>query len=168
MENVMSEQMKLIGEAITNKNNEAKNKAQEKLKIAKLVKAKLIATNNSNTYILTREKEIKALIEMVEQRKQSIREYKKGKREDLAIIEQQEINFIMEEVPEVKNYYDTLPTEEDIEKYTKEIIDNYILEKGTTYQITMKDMGYVIKEVKNKYENADGNIVRKILQTYMR
>lgn len=167
VENMMSEQMKFISEAITLGNKERKATCEETLKTLKLIKAELVKANNSKDYTLDEKQEINTLIKMVEQREKSIKEYKNGNRNDLADIEQEEINLIFKIVPQVEEYFNSLPKETDIENYTKETINNYIATKDENYKLSMRDMGIIIKTVKEKYNNADGNIIRKTFQEYL-
>jgi uncharacterized protein YqeY len=164
IENLMNEQMHFISEAISQQNEARKNSAEEVLKTLKLIKAELIKTNNNKDYILDTNGEINTLIGMVEQRKKSIGEYKKGKREDLAEIETNEIQLIFTIEPKVKEHFDSLPNNDEVIAYTNECIKNLILEKGEDYTLSMKDMGYLVGQVKAKYKGADGNVIRKTLQ----
>jgi uncharacterized protein YqeY len=94
---------------------------------------------------------------MIEQRKDSIAQYLKGGREDLAESEQNEIKVIEEFVPEQ-------PTEEEIEKYTEDAIDAYIEQNDADYAISMKDMKAILSMVQERYPMANGKIVSKILK----
>lgn len=167
IENKMNEEMKIISESISVGNNEKKKASEEVLKTLKLIKAALTKANTTKDYSLTEEEEINTLIEMVEQRKGSIVEYKNAKREDLVTIEQGEINLIYEIAPEVKEYFDSLPTTEDIENFAKECVESYIAEKGSDYKLSMRDMGAIMKGVKGKYPKCDGLIIKNVFQTYL-
>ena len=164
IEGMMNEQMKFISEAISLGNDEKKASSEETLKTLKLIKADLTKANTTKEYTLTEAQEIYTLIAMVEQRNKSIKEYKNGGREDLVAIEQGEINLIFKIVPKVKEHFDSLPKDEDIENYAQECLNNYIAEKGENYTLSMRDMGALVKAVKGKYPNADGNIIKKVLQ----
>ena len=98
VENLMEETMHNISNAIEAKNAILRASEGEKLKTLKLIKAALTKANTTKEYALNEDKEVSTLIEMVEQRKKSIGEYKKGGREDLVEIEQGEINFIFKEL----------------------------------------------------------------------
>ena len=94
---------------------------------------------------------------MVEQRKDSISQYIKGGRNDLAEAEQKEIDVINEFIPEQ-------PTDEDIEKYTNDAITHYIEQNDFDYLISMKDMKAILSMVQEKYPMANGKIVSKVLK----
>jgi uncharacterized protein YqeY len=94
---------------------------------------------------------------MVEQRKDSIEQYIKGGRNDLAEAEQKEIDVIKEFIPD-------MPTEEEIEKYTYEAIDKYIAQNDSDYKISMKDTKAIMSMVQEKYPTANGKIVSKVLK----
>jgi uncharacterized protein YqeY len=102
-------------------------------------------------------KEAKILLKMIEQRKDSIAQYIKGGRQDLANAEQNEINVIKEFIPEQ-------PSEEEIEKYTEDCINAYIEQNDSDYLISMKDMKPILSMVQEKYPMANGKIVSKILK----
>jgi len=164
VENMMNEEMHNISEAINNEDNNKKTMAEETLKTLKLIKAALIKKNDKKEYTLEKQGEINALIEMVEQRNKSIAEYKKAARNDLVTIEENEIKLIMNISPKVKEHFDSMPKDEDIENYARECLNNYIAEKGEDYNLSMKDMGTLVKCVKTKYPNANGNIIKNVLQ----
>lgn len=164
VEEMINEQMHNISEAINVEDNNKKATAEELLKTLKLIKAALIKANDKKEYTLEEQGEIKTLIEMVEQRNKSIAEYKKGGRNDLVKEEENEINLIMGIAPKVKEHFDSMPKDEDIENYARECLNTYIVEKGEDYTLSMKDMGALVKSVKNKYPNANGNIIKNVLQ----
>lgn len=164
VEEMINEQMHNISEAISLEDNNKKTTAEELLKTLKLIKAALIKANDKKEYTLDEQGEIKTLIEMVEQRNKSIAEYKKGGRNDLVKEEENEINLIMEIAPKVKEHFDSMPNDEDIENYARECLNTYIVEKGEDYTLSMKDMGALVKSVKSKYPNANGNIIKNVLQ----
>lgn len=164
IEEMVNESMQNISESIHANNLVYKASEEEKLKILKLIKADLVKANDSKEYNLDSEGEAKVLIAMVEQRNKSIKEYQNGGREDLATIEKNEIALIMEIEPKVKEYFDSLPSEEDIENYTKQCLDEYVAEKGNEHTLSMADIGSLVKLVKAKYKDANGNIIKKVLQ----
>lgn len=96
-------------------------------------------------------------MKMVDQRKESISQYIKGGRNDLAEAEQKEIDVIKEYIPEQ-------PTDEEIEAYTNDTINNYVIEKGDDYQVSMKDMKAILSIVQEKYPMANGKIVSNVLK----
>jgi uncharacterized protein YqeY len=133
-----------------------KKREREKLDTLKLIKAELVKAEKDGI-TLDDAKEAKILIKMVEQRKDSISQYIKGGRNDLAEAEQKEIDIINEFIPEQ-------PTDEDIEKYTNDAITHYIEQNGSDYLISMKDMKAILSMVQEKYPMANGKIVSKVLK----
>ena len=91
---------------------------------------------------------------LAKQRRESIEQYEKGGRQDLAEQEKRELEIILEYLPEQLS-------EEEIEKIAKGIIE----EVGAS---SMKDLGKVMKTIMPKVKGkADGKkvneIVRKLL-----
>lgn len=133
-----------------------KKRERERLDTLKLIKAELVKAEKDGI-TLDDAKETKILIKMVEQRKDSISQYIKGGRNDLAEAEQKEIDVINEFIPEQ-------PTDEDIEKYTNDVITHYIEQNDSDYQVSMKDMKAIISMVQERYPMANGKIVSKVLK----
>lgn len=133
-----------------------KKREREKLDTLKLIKAELVKAEKDGIK-LDDAKEAKILIKMVEQRKDSISQYIKGGRNDLAEAEQKEIDVIKEFIPEQ-------PTEEEIEKYTNDTITHYIEQNDSDYQVSMKDMKAILSMVQERYPMANGKIVSKVLK----
>lgn len=92
---------------------------------------------------------IKVLQSEVKKRKESILEYQKGNREDLADREKAEIQII-------EKYLPAQMGEEEIRKTIKKII-RHLGDEGNLGKI----MGAVMAELKGK---ADGNLVKKIVE----
>ena len=133
-----------------------KAKDREKLSTLKLIKAELVKAEKDGI-TLDDAKEAKILMKMVDQRKESISQYIKGGRNDLAEAEQKEIDVIKQYIPEQ-------PTDEEIEAYTNDAINNYVIEKGDDYQVSMKDMKAILSIVQEKYPMANGKIVSNVLK----
>ena len=133
-----------------------KKRETDRLGTLKLIKAELVKAEKDGIK-LDDAKEAKILLKMIEQRKDSIAQYLKGGREDLAESEENEIKVIEEFVPEQ-------PTEEEIEKYTEDAIDAYIEQNDADYAISMKDMKAILSMVQERYPKANGKIVSKVLK----
>ena len=92
------------------------------------------------------------LINLIKQRKDSIEQFQKAKRDDLIKNEQSEIEIINEYLPQQK-------TQEEIEKIINEIITTNNLE-------SIKDMGKLMSIIKNDYAGeADMGLVGKIAKS---
>ena len=123
----------------------------------KLIKAELVNEQKSGKPY-DEALEAKILMKMVAQHVDSIVIFKNCGREDLAEKEEKEMEIIKTFIPEQ-------PTDEEISEFTSAAISAYILTKEAGYKLSMKAMGPLMKIVKEKYPNANGNIVKKTLQT---
>ena len=100
---------------------------------------------------LTKEQEIKVLQTLVKQRKESIELYEKGGRNELAEVEQKELEIL-------KNYLPELMDDNEIKNIVKSVID----EVGAT---SMADMGKIMPEVMNRGKGLiDGKSAQKVVQ----
>ncbi len=90
----------------------------------------------------------------VKERKNAIKEFKKGNREDLVELTRKEMDVLLEYLPEQL-------TEEEIEEIVKDIIEEV---KASS----MKDMGLVMQNVMPELKGrADGSLVNKIVKKYL-
>lgn len=100
---------------------------------------------------LSDEEALVVLRRLIKQRKDSIEQFKKGGREDLAQDEEKELQIIQEFVPEMPR--------EEIEKIVKNKKEELgIQDKSQSGKL----MGEVMKELKGK---ADGSIVKEIIDS---
>lgn len=132
----------------------------ERIKTLKLIKSEFVNKNPKAQYVLTEDQETGILLEMAEQRNKTIEKYKEVKREDLAAIEQGELDVIKEFTP-------AQPTEDDIKAFVSEAIDKYLSEQSEGYKLSIKDMGKIMPIVKAKFPNVKGNIVSEVLNSKM-
>ena len=132
----------------------------ERIKTLKLIKSEFVNKNPKAQYVLTEDQETGILLEMAEQRNKTIEKYKEVKREDLAAIEQGELDVIKEFTP-------AQPTEDDIKAFVSEAIDKYLSEQPEGYKLSIKDMGKIMPVVKAKFPNVKGNIVSEVLNSKM-
>ena len=109
-------------------------------------------TSGSNTE-LTDEKELQIITKMVQQRKDSIEQYTKAGRDDLAKAEQAELEILSSLLPNE-------PTEDDIHA----VIQG--LAAGREASFTMKDMRDVMTAVRAKYPTVNGGLVSNIFKTH--
>lgn len=93
--------------------------------------------------------EISILQKMVKQREESIEAYKKNNRFDLIETEVAEMDVLMNLLPNVAS-------KEEVEDYV-----TYWYPDG----IEKKDMGKVIKEIKEKFAGVDGKMVADIVKS---
>lgn len=133
---------KMIMEAV-------KTKESVKASVYRLIKnefLKYITAKNAKP--LDDATEITILQKMVKQREESIEAYKKGGREDLIVAEIAEMKVIQKLLPEV-------PTREDVINYVE-----YWYSNG----IEKKEMGKVIKELKDKFVGVDGKMIADVVK----
>ena len=98
--------------------------------------------------------EIKVLMKMVAQRKDSIEQYTAGGRPELAKAEQAELDYLEQFIPKQ-------PTEEEVAAYTQEVIDAM---KANGEEISMKIMKNVLTKVQEKYSMVNGKIVSQVVK----
>ena len=121
-----------------------------KAKTLKMLKSDIMYEKGKTGEDLSDEEILQVITRGAKRRKESIKEYKKGNREDLVKIEEAELEVIAEYLPEQMS-------EEEIKK----IIDETIKGIGT---VTKKDMGRIMGMImKDLKGTVDGNVVRNIL-----
>lgn len=123
--------------------------------VYKLIKAEFLKTEKEKDFKgWTDAAEIKILMKMAAQRNDSIDQYNKAGRTDLADAEKNELNYINKFIPKQ-------PTDEEVKAYTQEIINDM---KSKDMEVSMKNMKYVLGEVQKKYSMANGKIVSHVLK----
>jgi uncharacterized protein len=134
-----------------------KNKDQQKIDTLRLIRSAIKDKDISSRSSVNKE-EIKdteiltLLISLIKQRKDSIEQFQKAKREDLTKNEQNEIEIIKEYLPQQKS-------QEETEKIINEIILSNNLE-------SIKDMGKLMSIIKNDYAGeVDMGLVGKIAKS---
>ena len=117
------------------------------------IKDKDISTRTSvNKEVINDAEILSLLINLIKQRKDSIEQFQKAKRDDLIQNEQSEIEIIKEYLPQQK-------TEEETEKIITEIIKSNNLE-------SIKGMGKLMSIIKNDYAGeVDMGLVGKIAKS---
>lgn len=124
---------------------------KEKEKRAKLNKAGEEENKLDELSKLTDEEVMEVISSEAKKRKDSIEQYRKGNREDLAEQEEKELEILNDYLPEQMD-------EEEIRKIVKQKIEELGV---STPQETGKVMGAVMPQLKGK---ADGNVISKIVQ----
>jgi uncharacterized protein YqeY len=129
-----------------------KAKDAERLGTLRMVKSNLMNRKIEKGSDLTDEEVQKALQTLVKQRRDSIEQYEKANRADLAAKEASEIVFIEVYLPQAA-------TPEEIEQAVAEAV----VETGAT---TMKEMGMLMKAVQAKLtgKSADGKLVSEAVK----
>jgi len=129
-----------------------KAKDQVALRSIRAVKAALLLlkTDGSGEEV-TEEKEIKLLQKLVKQRKDSLEIYEKQDREDLAVIER-------EEIPHIEKYLPEAMSAEEL----KAAITKIVADTGAS---TMKDMGKVMGMANAQFAGkADGKTIASLVK----
>jgi uncharacterized protein YqeY len=129
-----------------------KNKDQVSLRGIRAIKAAiLLAKTDGSGEELNEEKEIKLLQKLVKQRQDSLDIYKKQNREDLAVVETEEIEVIQRYLPEQLS-----------EEKLKEVISRIIQESGAS---GIKDMGKVMGSASAQLAGkADGKAIAAMVK----
>lgn len=127
-----------------------KDKQQGKVKTYRAIKAEIQAFKTAKGAKPYDEvAEISLLKKMIKQREDSFQQYTNAGRKDLADLENIELLYLKELLPDE-------PSKEDILDW---------LEDNNYHTIDKKEMGKVIKEVKAKFPAADGKMVSEIVKT---
>lgn len=123
--------------------------------VYKLIKAEFLKAEKEKDFKGWNEAaEIKILMKMAAQRNDSIDQYNKAGRTDLAEAEKNELNYINRFIPKQ-------PTDEEVKAYTQEVINDM---KSKDMEVSMKNMKYVLGEVQKKYSMANGKVVSQVLK----
>lgn len=129
-----------------------KAKDQDTMRTLRAIKSAILLANTDGTgEEMTEDRGIKILQKLLKQRKESLDIYTKQGREDLAAVEQVEINVIEKYLPEAMS-------EEAVEKVVQDIITKV----GAT---SMKDMGKVMGMASKQLAGqADGRVISGIVK----
>lgn len=129
-----------------------KSKDQAAMRAIRAIKAAiLLFKTDGSGEELTPEKEIKLLQKLVKQRQDSLDIYTKQGREDLAVVEREEIEVIQRYLPEQLS-----------EAKLKEVIAGIIAETGAT---SVKDMGKVMGVANQQLSGkADGKMIAAVVK----
>jgi uncharacterized protein YqeY len=134
-----------------------KNKNQQKIDTLRLIRSAIkdkdISSRTSENKEGINDTEISSLLlNLIKQRKDSIEQFQKAKRDDLIKNEQNEIEVIKDYLPEQKS-----------EEETKSIIDEIIKNNNLK---NIKDMGKLMSIMKNDYAGeVDMGLVGKIAKS---
>lgn len=118
------------------------------LETAKLIKTALINNKHSEKPI----SELDVLQKMIKEREKAMVIYDKAGRNDLARIESKELDCIKEMMPKE-------PSEQEIEKFITELMENTTL--------TIKDTKDVIAEVQNTFPTAQKSTIVRIFKSLL-
>ncbi len=132
-----------------------RNKEKEKLSVIRMLKASLQneAIKQGNKQ-LSEDEELTVLSREVKQRKDSLHEFEKAGREDLAQKTREELEFVSYYMPEQLS-----------EEAVEELVRNAIADTGASTKADMgKVMGALMPKVKGK---ADGALVSKLVQRHL-
>ena len=132
-----------------------KNHETELLNVLKLIKCEMVKATKDGVE-LNDVTETKILLKMASQREDSIRQYIDGGREDLANAEKTELEVINSFLPKQAS-------DEEIEDFTRSTITAYCLTQDESHKLSMRDMKPILTVVQEKYPNANGKLVSKIL-----
>ena len=144
--------MSLLDQIISDITAAMKAKDAERLSTLRMVKANLMNRKIEKGSELSDEEVQKALQSLLKQRKDSIEQYEKAGREDLAAKEAAEVTII-------EAYLPAAATHEEIEK----AVADAVTQTGAS---SMKDMGTVMKAALENLagKNADGKAVSEAVK----
>lgn len=132
-----------------------KNKEADRLRVLRSLKAKIlekeISERKGGEAEITDEQVIEVLMKAAKQRKESIEQYEKGGRDDLADNEKQELELIESYLPEMMS-------EDEVREAARKKIEQL----GASDMSDMgKVMGALMGELKGK---AEGSVVSKVVK----
>lgn len=134
--------------------NAMKNKEQLRKNVITMIRSDIKQIEVDKRVELSDEDIIEIISKQAKQRKDSIEEFRKGGRDDLAQQSEEELKVLMEYLPEQLS-------EEEIEAVIKEVITD----TGAT---SMKDMGKIMASAMPKLKGrADGKIVNQIVRNIL-
>lgn len=146
--------MNLLDRLTVDMKEAMKNKEKQRLSVIRMVKSSLQNDAIKLGRELTEDEALTVLNRELKQRKDSLHEFEKANREDLA-------EKVREEVDILKAYMPEQLSEEDVEKIVKETI----AEVGAASKADMgKVMGAIMPKVKGK---TDGSVVNRLVQKYL-
>ena len=120
--------------------------------VIQMVRAAILQVEKDKQIELTDEQIVDVIAKESKKRKDSLPDYEKSGRDDLISQVKEEIDILAEYLPKPLSY-------EELEK----IVEDVITETGAT---TMKDMGAVMKSVKEKVgAAADGKTINEIVKS---
>ena len=122
-----------------------------RLSTIRLLLAQLKDTKIAKGDILSEEEEIAVLTSAAKKRKESIKAYAEGGREDLVERESKELEIISSYLPEQLS-------EKEIESKISQIIEK-------TGAVSLKDLGIVMREAMQEFKGrADGKLVQQLVR----
>lgn len=128
-----------------------KEKNEIRKNTVQMVRAAILQVEKDNGIALEDEKIVEIIAKETKKRKDSLGDYEKSGREDLLTQVKQEIEILQQYLPKQLN-------KEEIQEIVKQIIE----ETGAT---TIKDMGKVMKEAKEKIgASADGKSINEVVK----
>ncbi|MCT8139676.1 GatB/YqeY domain-containing protein [Anaerobacillus sp. CMMVII] len=146
--------MNLLDRLTVDMKEAMKNKEKQRLSVIRMVKSALQNEAIKLKKELTEDEALTVLNRELKQRKDSLHEFEKANREDLA-------EKVREEVVILKAYMPEQLSEEEV----AEIVKSTIQEIGATSKADMgKVMGAIIPKVKGK---TDGSVVNRLVQQYL-
>ncbi|SHH34318.1 hypothetical protein SAMN02745135_00486 [Caloranaerobacter azorensis DSM 13643] len=132
-----------------------KNKDKVRKDVITMVRAAIKQREVDERIELNDEDIIELIAKQVKQKKDALKDFEKGGRQDLVELTQKEIDILMEYLPKQLS-------EDEIDEIVKAAIE----EIGAS---TMKDMGKVMSYVMPKVKGrVDGSLVNKIVRQYLK
>lgn len=134
--------------------NSLLNKSEIEVKVYRAIKAEILKfKTQKNAPEYTDAEEIKLINKMIKAHEESIEAYSKADRDELVKNEQSELSILVSLVPKKA-------TSEDVERECQAFI--YSLQ-----EVTKKDMGKIIKHLKEVFPTNDGKEISDIVKKYL-
>ncbi len=132
-----------------------KNKDKVRKNVVTMIRSAIKQKEVDERIELDDEGIIDIISKQVKQKRDSIEDFKKGNRDDLVDLTEQEVSVLLEYLPEQLS-------EDEVRVMVKETIDEVGAE-------SMKDMGKIMGRIMPKIKGkADGSLVNKIAKDYLK
>nr|WP_258567728.1 GatB/YqeY domain-containing protein [Paenactinomyces guangxiensis] len=132
-----------------------KNKEKTKLSVIRMLRASIKKEEIDRRHALSEDDVLEVIMREIKQRKDSLSEYEKAGREELAQKEREEIEILQAYLPEQLS-----------EEEVRALVQQVIQEVGAATKADMgRVMGAIMPRVKGK---ADGRLVNRLVQESLR
>ena len=147
--------MSLKGKLMEDLKDSMRNKDTVKKNTITMVRAAIKQIEVDERIELDDEKILEVISKQLKEKKNAIEDFKKGERQDLVDLTENEMKILLEYLPKQL-------TEDEIEKIVEKTIDEVNAK-------SMKDIGLVMKSVMPKVKGrTDGNTVNKIVRKILK
>ncbi|MBA4493149.1 GatB/YqeY domain-containing protein [Paenactinomyces guangxiensis] len=147
--------MSLVKQLEQDMKSALKNKEKTKLSVIRMLRASIKKEEIDRRHALSEDDVLEVIMREIKQRKDSLSEYEKAGREELAQKEREEIEILQAYLPEQLS-----------EEEVRALVQQVIQEVGAATKADMgRVMGAIMPRVKGK---ADGRLVNRLVQESLR